>query len=161
MHWTITYRADPEANRLAKEHYTCQSPDSDQFMPPGACMVLKISPALAVWGTSWPKAEYVHHAWAGAWMCSIFRNCGAGLSSELIREAVAATRWYFGEPPELGMVTFVDKKQVKGPHFGYSYKCAGFEQVGETKAGLLALQLLPAMMPDAEPPIGAALRLAM
>jgi hypothetical protein len=159
MHWQITNRADPEANRMAKQHYTCQSPNSGQFMPPGSCMVLKISPMLAVWGTSWPKAEFVQHAWAGAWMCSIFRNNGAGLSSELILEAVAATKWFYQCPPcavpELGMVTFIDTRFVKGPHYGYCYKRAGFIHVGETKGGLLAFQLKPDDMPISDHPLGA------
>ena len=61
--------------------------------------------ASAFWVTSWPFAEYTHHAWAGAWMCTAFRNESGGkhLSSELIREAVAATRWYFGNPPRSGL----------------------------------------------------------
>lgn len=75
------------------------------------------------------------------------------------RQAVAATRWHFGEPPALGMVTFIDARYVKGPHYGYSYKCAGFRRVGETKGGLLAFQLAPDDMPDAEMPLGAQLML--
>ena len=104
----------------------------------------------AFWVTSWPFAEYVRHAWPGAWVCSAFRNEGAGLASELIRDAVAATRGYMGEPPELGMVTFVDRRKVRGKrHFGYCYRMAGFVECGETKGGLLALQLKPEDMPQA------------
>lgn len=106
-------------------------------------MVFKTPCARAVWATSWPFAAYVKHAWAGAWVNSLFRNEGAGLSSELIRAAVihTARQW---EAPALGMVTFVDAGKVKAKRNpGYCYLRAGFEHVGETKGGLLAFQLLP------------------
>ncbi|MDF2684770.1 MAG: hypothetical protein K0R47_5960 [Brevibacillus sp.] len=86
-------------------------------------------------------------------MCSAFRNEGAGVASELIMQAVAATRAKFGEPPALGMVTFIDRSKVKPtmvhgePTWGYTWKKCGFEYVGETKGGLMALQLRPERMP--------------
>src|SRR6185369_1554014 len=109
------------------------------------------------WVTSFPKAERVKHAWAGAWMCSAFRSEGAGIASELIRQAVAATRAFYGEPPALGMVTFIDRDEVKPTMvrgvkvWGWTYRKAGFVEVGETQGGLLALQLLPEAMPGAVP----------
>lgn len=117
-------------------------------MPPGRCLVL-IADAPAVWVTSWPFAEYVKHEWAGAWVNSMFRKEGGGnLASDLIREAVAITRWRWPDVPSLGMVTFIDRSKVKAKRDpGYCYLQAGFERVGETKGGLVALQLLPAAMP--------------
>lgn len=126
-------------------------------MPPGRCLVLLNTTAEAFWITSWPFAAYVKHAWPGAWVCSAFRNESALLSSELISQAVAATRWYYGEPPDLGMITFVDPAKVrKKRDFGRCYRKAGFREVGATKGGLVALQLLPAEMPEALKPLGAA-----
>src|SRR5690348_6029901 len=99
----------------------------------------------AFWVTSWPFAEYVKHAWAGAWVCSAFRSEGAGKASELIRQAVAATRAQFGEPPELGMITFIDRAKVRPIKrrgkvtWGYTWEQAGFNRAGETKGGLLAM----------------------
>ena len=87
-------------------------------------------------------------------MCSMFRNEGAGLSSELIREAIAATKYNWPDIPPLGMVTFVDTKKVSSQNPGYCYKHAGFKRVGKTKSGLVALQLLPKYMPAAAPAIG-------
>ncbi len=110
----------------------------------------------ALWVTSWPYPQFTHHAWAGAWICSCFRNEGAGKASELIRDAVAATRQHFGETPPLGMVTFVNREKVKPiivhgmPDWGWTFKKAGFHVAGETKRGLLTLQLLPEDMPPAE-----------
>ena len=75
------------------------------------------------------------------------------MASELIRQAVAATLHYYGEPPALGMVTFIDRDEVRPtmvrskPVWGWTWIKAGFREVGETKGGLLAFQLLPEDMP--------------
>jgi hypothetical protein len=114
-------------------------------------LVLKTPGPDAFWITSWPYAEYVKHAWAGAWVCSAFRNEGLWLSSDLVREAVALTRGFYGAPPDLGMVTFVDtRKTRKKRDPGRCYRKAGFRPCGMTKGGLVALQLLPEDMPEPE-----------
>jgi hypothetical protein len=162
MPWMRSHRADRRANMLAKRHYTCQHPESDQFVPPGADVTLLSLDATAVWTTSWPRAEYVRHAWAGSWVNSIFRNEGSALSSDLIRSAVAATRWEWPDAPPLGIVSFVDASQVRHKRDpGRCYRRAGWTLLRETtKGGLLVYQLLPADMPDPAPPSGAQLRLA-
>jgi hypothetical protein len=164
MRWQKSWRADPLANTLAKHHYTCQSPDSAQFVPPGRCLVLRTPEADAVWVTSWPIADYVKHAWAGAWVCSLFRNESTGrvLSSALIRDAVAATRWYWPHVPPLGMVTFVDASKTRRKRDpGRCYVKAGWTRLQErTKEdGLIVLQLRPEQMGAPEPPIGGQLSL--
>lgn len=149
MIWRMSHRADEAARQLADRHYNRQKPGATGFVPPGRCLVLLSECERAFWVTSWPFAEYVKHAWAGAWVCSAFRNEGAGLSSDLIRQAVAATRAKWSEVPELGMITFVDKGKIKAKRNpGYCYIKAGFRPCGETKGGLLAFQLLPEDMPD-------------
>jgi len=161
MRWCLSHRADPAARVLADRHYNRQKVGSPQFVPPGRCLVLLSDCARAFWITSWPFAEYVKHAWAGAWVCSAFRNEDAGGSIELIHQAVAATRAHYGDAPELGMVTFIDPQKVKPtmmrghPSFGWTWIKAGFHYAGTTKGGLLAFQLLPADMP---PPISALAR---
>jgi len=106
-----------------------------------------------LWVTSWPYAEYVRHAWPGAWVNSLFRNEGAGLSSELIREAIAATLSFWPEPPALGIITFVDAEKTRRKRDpGRCYRRAGFKHVGFTACGLWAFQMLPAEMPRAESP---------
>ena len=157
MIWRVSYRADPKARELADRHYNRQSPGAANFTPPGRCCVFytETESGRAFWVTSYPYAEYVRHAWAGAWVCSAFRNEGAGIASDLIRQAVAATRAHFGEPPELGMITFIDERKVKPimirgkPTWGRTFELAGFRSVGRTKGGLLAYQLLPEDMPIA------------
>ena len=150
--WCLSHRADPEAAAIADRHYNRQKIGSPQFVPPGRCLVLKTICGRALWVTSWPFAEYVKHAWAGAWINSLFRNEGAGLSSELILSAVSITKYHWDVPP-LGMVTFVDAdKTRKKRDPGRCYRKAGFRHVGFTKGGLWALQLLPVDMPDATLP---------
>ncbi len=146
--WRLSHRADTPARLLADRHYNRQKVGSPQFVPPGRCLVLLSPGQDAFWVTSWPFAEFVRHAWAGAWMCSAFRNESAVKSSELIRDAVAITRWKYPVPPAQGFVTFVDRDKTKPKkHPGYCYLLAGFKPVGFTKAGLVALQLLPDDMP--------------
>jgi hypothetical protein len=153
--WRMSYRADPRAVPIADRHYNRQSIGSPQFVPPGRCIVLLTEAADALWVSSWPFAEYVKHEWAGAWVCSCFRNESTHLSSELIREAVAITR-YFWEPPPLGMITFVSMKHVRRKRdWGRCYRKAGFKpEKNRTKGGLFALRLQPADMPEAMRPRG-------
>jgi hypothetical protein len=95
----------------------------------------------------------------------MFRNEGAGVASQLIIEAVAATRAVFAQcddpgPPRLGLVTFINKSKVKPtmtrgrPVWGWTWLKAGFRPDGETKAGLLAFRLAPEDMPQPDPPVG-------
>jgi hypothetical protein len=155
--WRASHRFDTPARLLADRHYNRQKPGSPQFMPPGSCRVLLANNSKAVFGLSFPKAEFVKHAWAGAWICSIFRNENAGpLASDMIRDALAAMQTLYGAPPPLGCVTFVDPRKVPGimEHGerirGFCFHKAGFRIVGETKKGLLAWQLVPANMPAPE-----------
>ena len=154
MRWVKSWRTDPVGRAIADRHYNRQKIGAVGFAPPGRCLVL-LAPsredAKALWITSWPFAEYVRHEWAGAWVNSCFRNEGAGLSSELILEAVAATRYRWPDVPDLGMITFVNTEKVrekKDP--GYCYRKAGFTHIGETKGGLLTFQLKPDDMPPAQ-----------
>ena len=150
--WRRSWRADPLGREIADRHYNRQKVGAPQFVPPGACLVLMADDDQSLWVTSWPKAEYVKHAWPGAWVNSCFRREGGKhLASTMIRAAVAATvaNW---DPPELGMVTMVDPTKVKAKQDpGYCYLKAGFRHVGETKGGLLVFQMLPDEMPDPLP----------
>lgn len=157
MHWHESWRADPQARALADKHYNRQKIGAPQFVPPGRCLVLITEPADAFWITSYPFAQYTKHAWAGAMVCSAFRNEGGVRSSLLVEHACAATRWYaetnWGGVPELGMITFVDPTKVRRKRdWGRCYRKAGFVHVGETKAGLVALQLKPEDFPAAMAP---------
>lgn len=162
MIWHLSNRADPFAADIADRHYSRQKIGAPQFVPPGSCCVFtaRTPTGRAYWVTSAPLAEFVQHAWAGAWLCSAFRNEGAGVASRMIVEAVAATLAFYGQPPPLGMVTFIDRAKVRPTlvrgrkTWGWTFLRAGFRVAGETKGGLLALQILPADMPAPQPAIG-------
>ena len=153
--WELRHRFDAECRDIADRHYNRQKIGTPQFVPPGRCVVLiaKTKQGKALWVTSWPF--YVRHAWGGAWVCSCFRNEGAGLSSDLIREAVAVTRWVWPDVPEQGIITFVDRKKTlpkKDP--GYCYQMAGWSICGKTKVhGLTALSMQRTDMPEPLPPL--------
>lgn len=156
MRWCKSHRADPAARVLADRHYNRQKIGTPQFAPTGSCVVFVSDCGRAFWITSFPLAQWVRHAWAGAWLCSAFRSEGAGRASTLIHDAVAATRAHYGDPPALGMVTFINREKVRPTMvrgvkvWGWTWLKAGFVECGETKGGLLALQLHPAAMPAPE-----------
>jgi hypothetical protein len=153
MHWHLSHHASKRCLPLADRHYSRKKIGTRQFTPPGRKLVLRTEADNALWVTSWPFAQYVKHAWAGAWTCSLFRNESGELASNLIRDAVAATRAYFGDPPTLGIVTFLDCRHVEPvivrglPTFGYCWIKAGWKYVGKTKAGQLVFQQLADRMP--------------
>ena len=157
MTWTVTHRFHQPSRLIGDRHYNRQKPGTPQFVPPGRCLVLLENSAQALWVTSWPFAEYVKHAWPGAWVNSLFRREGGIEASEMILQAIAHTLHQWPQPPELGMVSFVDPKKVKPtmrrgkPIYGYCYLKAGFKHVGYTKGGLWTWQMLPHEMPAAAP----------
>lgn len=185
MHWRESWRADPTGRRIADNHYNRQKVGADQFVPPGRCVCLVIHDQhqreAALWVTSWPFGEYVKHAWPGAWVCSAFRNqlrhpdgTAVHLSSGLIIEALAATRFYWDPPPQ-GIITFIDPLKTKHKRDpGRCYRKAGFHVSGtapsggtmrpvcicdgkppRTEGGLVALHMAPSRFPPACSPLGA------
>ncbi len=137
---------------LADEHYNRQKPGTGQFAPPGRRLVLVAGdPVAAVWCSS--HQRFPDHAWPGAWVCTMFRNVGAGLSSELIRDAIAVTREEWGDPPDQGMITFVDPRKVRNKRDpGRCFRRAGFVPIACTlRRRLLTLRLEAADFPEAAP----------
>ncbi|HYC00403.1 MAG TPA: hypothetical protein VEA35_06820 [Ramlibacter sp.] len=156
MLWHTSFRAEPAAREIADRHYNRQAVGAAQFVPPGACIVLRTSCRRAVWVTLDQRAEFVDHDWPNAWLNCLFRNEGAALSSLLIRQAVAATLARWPVPPINGLVTFVDPAKVRRKRDpGRCYLRAGFRRVGLTKGGLVVLQLQPQDMPAPEHARGA------
>jgi hypothetical protein len=152
--WALSHRADPVARDIADRHYNRQKIGAKQFVPPGRCIVLVTDRQDAFWITSFPIADYVQHAWPGAMVCTAFRNEGDYLSSDLIAEAVAISRWKWPELHPLGMVSFVNADKVRRKRDpGRCFKRAGWTHVGFTKAGLWAYQILPEDMPEAIEPL--------
>lgn len=160
MRWHRSWKADPVAVELAADHYSRRRrarPGQRQWCPPGRGVPLRAQTdsGVAIWHTHWPAPELAMHRRGDAWICSIFRNLGAGLSSELILEALAVTRAELGEPPDSGTITFIEAGAVRSPNPGYCFKVVGFEWIGRTSdRGLDTLWLAPELHPDAEPAIG-------
>lgn len=155
MRWQLAHSSHIAGRKLADRHYSRRKPGTPRFVPPGRCFTLTTPEGDAVWVTHWPFPEYVKHAWAGAWVNSIFRNESRHLSSDLIRDAVAATRWYWPEVPDLGLITMIDTPKIRSTNPGYCYLNAGFRRLQQTtKGGLRVLQLLPDEMPPACAPLG-------
>lgn len=161
MLWRLSNRADPEARAIADRHYNRQKVGSSQFVPPGSCVVLLHDgpDGQALWVTSAPIPKYVKHAWSDCWVNSLFRNESGTLGQDLIRDAMAVTRYLYGRYTRRGMITFIDPKKTKvikrrGKRiYGYAYMKVGFEHVGHTVADNLAAMKIPVLaMPTPAPP---------
>jgi hypothetical protein len=158
--WWRSWKADPVAVAIAADHYSRRRrarPTQRQWCPPGRGVPLRVLDwtGTALWHTHWPAADLAMHGRGDAWICSIFRNLGAGLSSALIVDALAVTRDELGDPPAGGTITFVDETEIQSPNPGYCFKVVGFRPIGRTKdRGLLTLWLPPDEHPPPAPPVG-------
>lgn len=75
--------------------------------------------------------------------CAIFRNEGAGLSSDLIREAdhIAWERW--PDPDSERHYTYVNPSAVRSTNPGFCFRAAGWNRCGVTKwRRLLILEIV-------------------
>jgi hypothetical protein len=137
--WMETHDADPHARALADRHYSRKTRGATHFCGPGEKMVL-ITPdyrALFVWRKNrvrWDGQEGVE--------CTIFRNEGAHISSELIKEAVrlAKKRW-----PGARLFTYVWPSAIKSTDPGFCFKRAGWRVVGWNRGKRRKLLLLEAL----------------
>ena len=161
--WRLSHRGEPAALKIADKHYSRQKPGTPQFVKPGRCIVFMANDHSALWVTSWPYAQYVKHEWAGAWENSLFHRITDSpyLARDLIEQAVAVTRFLYGPPPELGIITIIDPRKVRSTNPGYCYQKAGWKRIGTTKAGLPVFGQTPDEMPDPAPPYGYQTRLVV
>ena len=135
MNWFGVLDGDPRAVALYRRHYSCRDPKIDYvrygFSGKGESMVLLTIDCLALW--CWREVEM------GGIYCSIFRNEGDVLSSELVKEAdqLAWQRW-----DESRHFTHVNPREVKGD--GKCFKAAGWRRLKERtkKLHLITLEIL-------------------
>lgn len=120
--WCVRNCSDPAVLGLAREHYSRQHPDSLKIGPPGRHLVLVTPCQRAVWDSHW--TDFPDDG-LRAWRCSMFRNEGAGLSSDLILSAMAFTVERWGHAPD-GWVTWVDPAEVQSSNPGYCFLRAGW-----------------------------------
>lgn len=136
-HWQIVKKFDPRACALADRHYSRRKVGSPQFMPPGQTIVLLSHNERAVfgWWRPHPKAGIKPMNGLDGWTCTIFRNEGAGLSSDLILDAEEAIfiRGH-GVGPD-GLLTYVWDKRIASANPGFCFKKAGYLRLGRSADG--------------------------
>lgn len=142
--WVLVRDVNVTAAALFDRHYSrnpaARAGGDPRVAGPGRKMVL-LTPcarALFVWRQFVSKDPT---AGAGDVNCGIFRNEGAGQSSDLIRAAMALAwaRW-----PGERLYTYVNARKVRSRNAGYCFLCAGWRRCGVTQErGLLILEALP------------------
>lgn len=159
MHWHIVGRTDKRARELADRHYSRQTIGATEFCPPGNNIVLIVQSgdtASALWVSHRPdpRANLAKPRQDGFsyWDNPYFRNESGILSSELIIQALAITRYIWKDDylPCDGFHSFVNPKFVKpikrhGELFyGYCFYCAGFRAWEQrTKSRKLIRYVMP------------------
>jgi hypothetical protein len=131
--WLVMPKFTPAAARLADGHYSRRTVGSPQFMPPGQTLILLTPDCLAVFGW-WrpdPSSGIVAMNKLDGWTCTIFRNTGPTLSSELILAAEAELVSRYDCGPD-GMLTYVWDAKVASPNPGYCFKRAGWKAIGRS-----------------------------
>lgn len=152
----------------AGAHYSRRTPGARSFTGIGQEVVLVTDCGRAVWAVTRQKGPDA--PWSGwrtrhgdlflpprevaprrehrafLWRNVMFRNLGAGLSSDLIRSALDETRrqWIkrYGALPHERLRTEVEVDQVKSSNPGYCYLMAGWER-GELRRGKIYLYAPP------------------
>ena len=108
-----------------------------RFVGPGERIVLITQDGLSLF--VWRK--FINDSGQKGVNCSIFRNEGPELSSELI---LKAEHWAFERWPGERLYTYVDPNQVQSSNPGYCFKVAGWNACGITKMNkLLILEKYP------------------
>ena len=112
---------------------------------PGKRIAFVTFEGTAGWISYYQRPEEVDHDFGCGYLCSMFRNEGAGLASELIESAIRLTELRWGAHPE-GWLTFVNVDAVRPKRNpGYCFLMAGFVPVGYTRERhYLALRRFPA-----------------
>ncbi|MEN8615412.1 hypothetical protein ABFB09_09130 [Dehalogenimonas sp. THU2] len=128
---------DARVIALHKRHYSRREykdgRDHKRIVGPGARMVLLSQDCreLFIW------RKFIDASGQQGLNCSIFRNEGNRLSSEVILEAeeLARQRW-----PTERFYTYVNSKRIKSSNAGCCFKKAGWKVCGTTKGGLVILE---------------------
>jgi len=101
------------AGALADRHYSRQTHGSDQVLAPGRTLLMVTPDEAATWGV----VHNLDPVGNERWRCSIFRNEGGQLSSDLIGEATAVTFDYwprrYGSLPRVPLTTEVDPNATR------------------------------------------------
>jgi len=144
-YWLSVPDGDPRAFAFYKRHYNYRdykdgrrnrhgNPSRFLIMGPGNKLVLLGNDERALFG--WRRGIDASQGYGVS--CTIFRNEGERLSSDLIKEAdqLAWQRW-----PERRHFTYVNPCVVKSSNPGYCFIKAGWRKCGLTKGGLIILEI--------------------
>jgi hypothetical protein len=145
-HWLSVRRNDPRAFALYRRHYSAIKnmrlwrARETNFLGPGECLVLLSCCGRAVF--AWQRNTVERYDRQAGVCCTLFRNEGAGLSSDLIREAdeLAWQRW-----PGERHFTYVDDAKIRRKRDpGRCFRRAGWRVCGRNADGRLTiLERLP------------------
>lgn len=158
-YWHRVKRCDARARALADDHYSRQTPGARDFMGNGKTLVLITLDELAVWGV----IENTDITGKPHWRCSIFRNVGPTLSSDLIVEATERTYAFWARrPPSCPLTTEIDAEKVRHKRDpGRCFLKAGWTRIGMTAGGHGRNQLVVLQAPEKKPPPALARREAV
>lgn len=139
--WLPIRDANPTGRALFRRHYS-YAPYRDgrnpaHFVGPGEKLVLLTPDARALF--VWRK--FISADGQQGINCAVFRNEGAGVSSDLIRAAdeLAWERW-----PGERLYTYVNPRKIRSTNPGYCFLMAGWRKCGVTKCRrLVILECLP------------------
>lgn len=131
--WRLARDGDAIALAMYERHYSARAyadgRDRRLFVGPGEKLVLVAhdDTAMFVW------RRFISLDDQDGVSCSVFRNEGATLSSNLIREAdaIADARW----PVERRHYTYVSPSRIRSTNPGCCFRKAGWRTVGHTKGG--------------------------
>jgi hypothetical protein len=130
--WLPVRTSDYRLRELRDRHYSTRRPGGRTVGPPGKRLALVTFEGRAGW-VSW-LSDFPAAALAEAYVCTFFRNEGAGLASSLIEAAIALTEGEWG--PAKRWVTLIDVGAVRTKRDpGRCFRRAGFRPVGFTKGG--------------------------
>ena len=135
--WQKVTKFDPRACALADRHYSRRTPGSNQFMPPGQTVVFLWDDGTALFGWHRPHPRSGVKTWHGldGWTCTIFRNEGNALSSDLILSAELMLAVYADSCGPGGLLTYVWDKKVRSPNPGFCFLAAGWRRIGRSADG--------------------------
>jgi hypothetical protein len=133
-YWRPIIDGDSTARALADRHYSRKTVGAPLFVGPGKKLVLLGADGKALF--VWRQSIYRLDGQKGV-ECTIFRNEGPRLSSELICEAmeVAWQVW-----PGARLFTYVDASKIRSKNPGCCFKKAGWRRCGKSKGGLVVLE---------------------
>jgi len=142
--WIVGQDGEPELRSIYDRHYSrrhyADGRRPKKFVGPGAHIVLTTPEreALFVWRRFKDDCidERTGERQDGI-NCSIFRNEGITLSSDLIRQADTIAYYCWARERHY---TYVRPAAVASRNPGYCFLCAGWKRCGHTKGGLLILE---------------------